>query len=698
MPAAQLEIVTAPHATVAEAAARSSRRPAPTLAAAVAAGFRLAGAGAHPFASGLGPLNPGAALRGDRGRVRARRPPPARLRPARPRRRPRRRPRARRLQRAALVPAGARRAGRQRAVLRGPRQRPGLGPLADLRPAAAPGRAARARRAGRPTPRRCAGAAFDDPRQWWWELRLHPRVRHGRGARAGHAGDGRGDRGGRRGRARARARAWPSATSRRGLPVAESWRIDQNRWSACRHGARGRDDRPRDRRAPPHARAPRGAARRRLELGVAMRARWRRRRAPAGGRRRARPARPRRRGWPTASLGRVHPRTPLGRPSDRPARAPRGRQRARCSTRSPGPSRRCPPRREPDGDEDLQLALYLCYELHYRGLPGVDDRWEWEPSLLALRAELERAVRGDAARATSRCRRAAARWTSRCARSRTPTTRRRSRRYLERDGTLEQFLEFVVHRSAYQLKEADPHSWALPRLSGGPKAALVEIQADEYGGGDPRPHPRRSSSPTRWTRSGSTRRYGAYVDRIPAVTLATVNLMSMFGLHRRLLGAIVGHLALFEMTSSIPNRRYADGLRRLGVARGDRRSSTSTSSPTPCTRTSRRSTSPAASPSRTRAGARHPVGRRGARSSSRGASRATCSTAGRRPQLAAPPYRASSSRRRKRCVSGCSGALSTARARRARARGPRAGSRPRRRRRARSPSRAWRSASSCPRP
>jgi hypothetical protein len=26
----------------------------------------------------------------------------------------------------------------------------------------------------------------------------------------------------------------------------------------------------------------------------------------------------------------------------------------------------------------------------------------------------------------------------------------------------------------------------------------------------------------------------------------------------------VGHLALFEMTSSIPNRRYADGLRRLG--------------------------------------------------------------------------------------------------------------------------------------
>jgi hypothetical protein len=58
--------------------------------------------------------------------------------------------------------------------------------------------------------------------------------------------------------------------------------------------------------------------------------------------------------------------------------------------------------------------------------------------------------------------------------------------------------------------------------------------------------------------------YGAYLDLIPGVTLATVNQMSLFGLHRRWRGAIVGHLALFEMTSSIPNRRYADGLRRLG--------------------------------------------------------------------------------------------------------------------------------------
>src|SRR4051812_21509412 len=50
----------------------------------------------------------------------------------------------------------------------------------------------------------------------------------------------------------------------------------------------------------------------------------------------------------------------------------------------PGPSGE-----PPQADEDLQLALYACYELHYRGLPGVDERWEWEPALLAARRELE---------------------------------------------------------------------------------------------------------------------------------------------------------------------------------------------------------------------------------------------------------------------------------------------------------------------
>jgi hypothetical protein len=243
--------------------------------------------------------------------------------------------------------------------------------------------------------------------------------------------------------------------------------------------------------------------------------------------------------------------------------APRGALTELLLDRLPRPVGPLPPVTVTDV-EDLQLALYLCYELHYRGLPGVDDRWEWEPALLALRRELETRFEDELRAAVP-----------------VPPPRPDGAmdvalraiadadggpslsRHLERHGTVEQFLEFAVHRSAYQLKEADPHSWALPRLNGPPKAALVEIQADEYGGGEAtRIHAElfaRSMDAL-----GLDARYGAYVDRIPAVTLATINLMSMFGLHRRLRGAIVGHLAVFEMTSSIPNRRYANGLRRLG--------------------------------------------------------------------------------------------------------------------------------------
>jgi len=216
-------------------------------------------------------------------------------------------------------------------------------------------------------------------------------------------------------------------------------------------------------------------------------------------------------------------------------------------------------------DEDLQLSLYICYELHYRGLTGVDDNWEWDASLLSLRGALEETFERALREAVP------------CARDHVepgeidlalqsieaaqegPSLAS----HIRARATLEQVREFMIHRSAYQLKEADPHAWAIPRLSGEPKAALIEIQIDEYGRG--RLQWMHAELFGRAMRAvGLDSRYGAYLDRIPGVTLATVNLMSLFGLHRRWRGAIVGHLALFEMTSSIPNRRYAEGLRRLG--------------------------------------------------------------------------------------------------------------------------------------
>ena len=190
-------------------------------------------------------------------------------------------------------------------------------------------------------------------------------------------------------------------------------------------------------------------------------------------------------------------------------------------------------------DEDLQLALYCCYELHYGGLPGVDERWEWDPWLLELRAGLEAVFEGALlAEVGAPGGSAAPDEMDLALRAIADADDGPSlSRHIEHHAGVDQTIEFMVHRSAYQLKEADPHSWALPRLSGPPKAALVEIQADEYGGGRPeRIHA------TMFARSmealGLDSSPGAYLDAIPAVTLATVNLMSMLGLHRRWRGAM----------------------------------------------------------------------------------------------------------------------------------------------------------------
>ena len=213
--------------------------------------------------------------------------------------------------------------------------------------------------------------------------------------------------------------------------------------------------------------------------------------------------------------------------------------------------------------DDLHLALYLCYELSYGGIEDVDERWEWDPSLLSFRAAMESSFESAVRSAVA---------APPAVPSGTIDARLRDvlrlddgpslSRFLERHGTSAHYREFLMHRSAYQLKEADPHSFGIPRLQGPAKAALVQIQADEYGGGDP--SWMHSALFARSMRAlGLDHRPGAYIDRLPGTTLAWVNLMSLFGLHRRLRGALVGHLAAFEMTSCIPNRRYADGLRRL---------------------------------------------------------------------------------------------------------------------------------------
>ena len=221
-------------------------------------------------------------------------------------------------------------------------------------------------------------------------------------------------------------------------------------------------------------------------------------------------------------------------------------------------------------DEDVQLALYCCYELHYQGFTGVSDDWEWEPSLVAFRGALEEAFERQLRLALPDYWNVAAADVPDALWDLSQGGEFSLSEWLLEHGNRFHAEEFAIHRSGYQLKEADPHTWGIPRLTGRAKAAMVKIQSDEYGGGVAR-EMHASLFAAAISALGLDPTYGAYLDRLPAVTLATTNLISMFGLHRRLRGALVGHLASFEMNSVGPMGRYSSWLESLGVPLEGRR-------------------------------------------------------------------------------------------------------------------------------
>ena len=210
--------------------------------------------------------------------------------------------------------------------------------------------------------------------------------------------------------------------------------------------------------------------------------------------------------------------------------------------------------------EDLQLALYCCYELHYRGFAGVSDDLEWDPGLLELRRQLERvfltALRADVPGGTD----VAAEVDTLLVE---PVDAWSVSHHLRHAGQLWQLREYVAQRSLYHLKEADPHAWVIPRLTGPAKVGLVTVEHDEYGSGNPdRMHAQLFAD--MMTELGLCAEYGSYLDAAPAATLAEINFMSLCGLHRRLRGALIGQLVIAELTSSPSSDRLVRAMRRLG--------------------------------------------------------------------------------------------------------------------------------------
>jgi hypothetical protein len=216
-----------------------------------------------------------------------------------------------------------------------------------------------------------------------------------------------------------------------------------------------------------------------------------------------------------------------------------------------------------EGPDDEAITLWALYEQHYRGLEDVEDDLEWHPAVIGLRGDLE-------ADLESRLR---ARWTGHDEEGDFATDffefveghdGPSLARFVQADATEDQVLDLLRMRSIYHLKEADPSAWVVPRLEARPKAALVELLYDEYGAGNPnRLHHHLFARGLESV--GLRSEYGAYIDDAPTEILEQNNAMALFGLHRRLRGAALGHLAAFEATSSMPSRRMAAGLERLGL-------------------------------------------------------------------------------------------------------------------------------------
>lgn len=211
--------------------------------------------------------------------------------------------------------------------------------------------------------------------------------------------------------------------------------------------------------------------------------------------------------------------------------------------------------------DDLQLALYQCYELHYRGFAGVSPALEWDPGLLGTRAALEErflaALRAGTTVHDSVEEAVGALLVE-------PVHGDGVSHFLRDEGELWQLREYAAQRSLYHLKEADPHAWVLPRLWGRAKAAMAAVEFDEYGGGRAdRVHARLFAD--LMTDLGLDTTYGCHLDAASAECLVTVNMMSLFGLHRALRGALVGHFAAVEITSSPGSRRLAEAMRRTGA-------------------------------------------------------------------------------------------------------------------------------------
>lgn len=213
---------------------------------------------------------------------------------------------------------------------------------------------------------------------------------------------------------------------------------------------------------------------------------------------------------------------------------------------------------------DLQLALYVGYELHHRGFAGVDPRWEWDPGVLQLRARLEEsfgtALRegvGDVSehKVVDEIRRLF-------------KQRPVLADHLREQGTWPQLREYFAQRSVHRLKTDDSRAWATH--------AMTPAQSSSATADGSAPH----SFAEVLKAAGLDPGYLRYLNDVSAEALALVNMMSMFGLHRNLRGAAAGQMLATKIAVRRASGALVDALVRVAA-------------PAPCVQFYRAHTGPA---------------------------------------------------------------------------------------------------------
>lgn len=209
--------------------------------------------------------------------------------------------------------------------------------------------------------------------------------------------------------------------------------------------------------------------------------------------------------------------------------------------------------------DDFQILLWALQQLAYRPFANVDPAWEREPSLRHLRDRLEEAYLNELRRRVTFTRRSGESAVAAIGRLLARADGPSLSSWMAEHASLQHLREFVAHRAAYQCQEADPHTFAIPRLAAGrAKSALLKIQLDEYGNAESG-----QSHAELFAQTAELLDVAVDIDALPAATLRTNTLLNLFAGSRSLLGACIGHLAVFETCSVEPMSRYAATVRRL---------------------------------------------------------------------------------------------------------------------------------------